>query len=174
MAHANDVGVDVIDVLLEDFTATLCRQGLRRPEIERLRAEALRNIDHQRAIGGPRDIVDMVMDRAGRTTPAEPSSKKVTGRLHRIASLKHSLKRLLAQEPTIYDEMDFVRNNIVKTRMRVERELVHEITYLAESAGTMATREARDWRSLFGVKPQAEREGAGQHIDLFRWLARYL
>ena len=178
MARACDAGVDVIEVLLEDFTAALCRQGLRRTEIEQMRRDAVRNIDHQRTTQGGRDIVDMVMDRASRAHPEDfgrAAPKRTTGRQHRIQSLKHALKRLWMQEAGSQEQLpDFVEGPIRKMRMRVERELVFEVTQLALDAGTMTQRAVNNWRNKFSKKAHVEREAAGRFIDVFEELGRYM
>jgi len=181
MAHANDAGVDVIDVLLDDFTAVLCRQGLKRKEIEMMRSEAVRNVDHQRRTGGGKDIVDMVMGRAHRTEPADFSRKpnpKDTARSSKIGKLAHSLQRLLSQETVTYMEcqgdIGWVAQNITKTRQRVERELVYAIVGMAQSGGTMSQGDYSQWMSMFTRKEHEKREAAGRRIDLFNELARYM
>ncbi|KAK4543183.1 hypothetical protein LTR36_005733 [Oleoguttula mirabilis] len=178
MARANDAGVDVIEVLLEDFTAALCRQGLRRSEIEHMRREAIRNIDHQRESREGRDIVDMVMSRARGTGPEDfhrKPDKKVSARMSKIHKLAHSLRRLLAQETAMYeDNLEWVALSITKTRQRVERELVNEVAIAAQQAGTMNMRDVQQWQVLFARKEHEKREQAGRRIDVLRELSRYL
>ena len=121
MARACDAGVDVIEVLLQDFSSLLARQGLKRTEIERMRADALRNIDYQRQTGGGRDIVDMVMNRASMTQPTDfgrQITKKTDRCTKRVNGLKHTLVRLLAQESSFHPyEPEWVRGPVKKMRV---------------------------------------------------------
>lgn len=179
MAHANDSGVDVIEVLLDEFTAMLCRRGLRRPEIEVMRREAMRNIDHQRDTQGGRDIVDMVMNYAIRTEPADFDRKpkaKAIKRTAKLDMLARGLRCVLARETTLYaDGLDlFLARENTMIRQRLERELVCEVTIRAAAAGTMSGREVTEWRAMYTPKEQEQREASGRRIDLQRELSRYL
>ncbi|KAK5133608.1 hypothetical protein LTR08_007556 [Meristemomyces frigidus] len=178
MAAANDAGVDVIDVLLEDFTAALCRQGLRRAEIEHMRREAQRNIDHQRRTSGGRDIVDMVMDRAVQTTPARFNRKPTTkesSRMSKVQKFAKSVRRLLVQETAMYEDgLDWAARGITRMRQQVERELVYSVAVSAHWAGLMTDKEQRWWHSKFTRKEHEKREAAGCRIDTLRELDRYM
>ncbi|KAK5126136.1 hypothetical protein LTR85_011491 [Meristemomyces frigidus] len=145
MARANDADVDVIEVLMEDFRATLCRQVMSR-------AHRTRPEDFHRK-----------------------PDKKVSARMARIHKLAHSLRRLLAQETTMCeDNLEWVALSITKTRQRVERELVSEVVISAQQAGTMDARGLQQWRTLFTRKEHEKREQAGRRIDVLRELSRYL
>lgn len=178
MARAADQGVDVIEVLLDDFTAKLARQGLRRNEIERMKQEAIRNIDHQRNIRGSRDIVDMVMNRAKLTNPSDFGRQpppKVSQRMHRVRGLTHSLRRIIGLEGAMYyDEPSYVRKQITETRQRIERDLVFDVTQLALRGGAMHPKVVQQWRSAYTKAAQVKREQRGQQIDLLTQLAPYL
>ncbi|EMD00460.1 hypothetical protein BAUCODRAFT_127635 [Baudoinia panamericana UAMH 10762] len=179
MARANDEGVDVLEVLLKDFTAQLCRNGLNRTEIERMRVEAVRNINHQREMGGGRGLVNMVMNRATMTQPAtfgRQQRKKVRTRLSQIETLKKSLRRLNDQEASLTRDLQRAGRlaAVVAKRQRVESELVVEVTSLAMSAGEMVPKEAGHWVRLFGKKQQEKRERAGWRLDVFYELARFM
>lgn len=178
MARAADQGVDVIEVLLDDFTSALVRQGLKRLEIERMRKEAVRNIDHQRDTQGGRDIVDMVMNHARLTTPAHfgrQPAKRDASRMQRISSSKNSLRRLVMQEGSMfYDEPYFVQAQIRKSRQRVERDLVFDVTQLAMQAQAMHPKMVSEWRKAYTRQAQIKREASGMHIDLLTQLAPFL
>lgn len=178
MARAADQGVDVIEVLLDDFTSALVRQGLRRLEIERMKQEAIRNIDHQRDTQGGRDIVDMVMNRAKLTTPAHfgrQPPKRDASRIQRISTFKNSLRRLVMQEGSMfYDEPDYVQAQIRKTRQRVERDLVFDVTQLAMAAQVMHPKDVAEWRRAYSRQAQAKREASDMQIDLLTQLAPFL
>ena len=177
MARANDAGVDVLDVLLNDFTAVLCRQGFRREDIERMRTQAATTIDHERAIRSSRDIVDLIMDQAKQSQPSYRPSKKTNARTKRVKNidgLKHSLRRLQRQEDTLDYDAEFVRAGVVAMRQRAERELVNELTILARAAGVMSVNDAQYWLFMFGRKKQQEMERNGKWIDVFEVMARYL
>ena len=174
MAHAADQGVDVIEVLLQDFTSALARQGLKRVEIERMKKDAIRNIDHRREISGSRDIVDMVMDRAMQTKPANfgrKPARRDAQRIQRVSGLKHTLQRLPTHEATWYEDApEWVRARDTNMRRRVERELVFDVTQLALSAGTMRPNVVAQWRQLYTKKAQADREANGHRIDVLNEL----
>ena len=178
MARANDAGVDVIEVLLEDFTATLCRQGLKRPEIQLMRQEAVKNIDRQRKMRGSKDIVDMVMDRAIATTPGNfkrPIRKREAKRTGRTQNLAKSLRRVLAQETALWSSGKFEEaQTLTRARQATERELVLAVISMAEASGTMVMKERAQWCALFRRKTQEKREKTGQRIDVLKELARYL
>lgn len=67
MARANDNGIDVLDVLINDFIAALSKKGCRRPQIESMRIKAVdainRDRDGHNDPQGP-DLVDLVMSMA--------------------------------------------------------------------------------------------------------------
>ena len=180
MAEANDAGVDVIDVLLDEFTATLCRQGLRRLEIEQMRQEAVRNIDHQRRTQGGRDIVDMVMDRAHQTTPAQFNRNPSNKELHRTSKtqkLARSLRRLLVQETEMYEEYSGspeLGQSMTRMRQHVERELVASVASLAYRDRRMTHIEQQRWVFMFSLREQKKREAKGRRIDIFRELDRFM
>lgn len=178
MARACDAGIDVIDVLLQDFSSVLARQGLKRPEIDRMRADAIRNINHQRETNGGRDIVDMVMNRAQMTKPTDfgrEITKKTSNATKRVNGLKHTLVRLLAQEAAFHpDEPDWVRGPIKKLRQRVERDLVNDVTRLAAEAGIMSSQDRSRWCDLYLRRHRVQREHAGHKIDVLTELSLYL
>lgn len=178
MARACDAGVDVIDVLLQDFSSLLARQGLKRPEIDQMRADAIRNIDYQRQTRGGRDIVDMVMNRAQMTRPTDfgrQITKKTSSTTRRVNGLKHTLVRLLAQEAAFHpDEPDWVRGPIKKLRQRVERDLVNDVTRLAVDAGIMSSQVRARWCNLYARPHQVKREAGGHKIDVLTELSLYL
>ena len=142
-----------------------------------MKKDAIRNIDHQRRIGGSRDIVDMVMDLARQTHPetfGRQARKKTSSRMRLVESLKHTLHRLQTQEAASHGDLDFVRGPIVKLRQTVERELVNAAVPLAVNGGAMTGREAEKWRSLYTKKSQQAREVNGEQFDLLHALSRYL
>ncbi|KAK3113448.1 hypothetical protein LTR53_009254 [Teratosphaeriaceae sp. CCFEE 6253] len=165
MARANDQGVDVLEVLVDDFTSALCRKGLKRVEIERLRKAAIRNIDHMRATGDTRDIVDVVMGRATSNDrpPSRRPDKKTPTRLSSMEKLQRSLSRLVEQELALKREgaVDFVFRGVTRMRQRVERELVLEISTVAVKTGKMTHQRANSWREMFSKKWQESREAQG-------------
>ncbi|KAL1638414.1 hypothetical protein SLS56_000223 [Neofusicoccum ribis] len=61
MAKANDEGVDVLDVLMQEFVQTLARKGHGRNHIESLRREARATLDSERDDPQGYDIVDLIM-----------------------------------------------------------------------------------------------------------------
>ncbi|KAK3711309.1 hypothetical protein LTR37_009689 [Vermiconidia calcicola] len=182
MARACDVGVDVIEVLLDDYTASLCREGFRRNDIERMRREAMRSITHERDVGSGRDIVDLVMDGAAATTARPPPRiselpRRANKRMKLITSMKNTLHRLLIQEASLYkhgSKASFVRADIRSMRQRVERELVTEATEIASQRGIMRPDVVQQWRALYTSKAQKHRELYGPHIDLVLEMTQYL
>ncbi|KAK3070255.1 hypothetical protein LTR53_010776 [Teratosphaeriaceae sp. CCFEE 6253] len=176
MARANDQGVDVLEVLIDDFTSDLSRKGLKRLEIERLRKAAIRNMDHMRATGDTRDIVDVVMGRATSNDrpPSRRPDKKTPTRLSSMEKLKRSLSRLVEQELALKREgaVDFVLRGVTRMRQRVERELVLEISTVAVKTGKMTRQRASSWRGMLSKKWQESSEAQGQRFDLFRELSR--
>ena len=183
MAHACDAGVDVLEVLLEDFTTVLCRRGLRRNAIAELRAEAERNINHQRAIGGGRDLVDLVMDKAEAmegTTLAIPHGLRdprmdrlQKDRADRVDVQKRKLQRLYQQAASARD-FPQIRDAVNNTRKRIECGLVHDLTEMAVQSGLMSTKVAQRWRTMFTRKNATKRQQRGETIDVFKAFARFL
>ncbi|KAL1627324.1 hypothetical protein SLS54_002248 [Diplodia seriata] len=64
MARAQDNGVDVLDVLIQEFVHELVLKGHRRDHIDRLKRKALCALDDERNDPQGHDIVDMVMQMA--------------------------------------------------------------------------------------------------------------
>ncbi|KAL5113288.1 hypothetical protein ACEQ8H_008849 [Pleosporales sp. CAS-2024a] len=64
MAHANDQGVDVLEVLIAEYRLTLVRRGYRRLEIDDLVVAAKRRLDKERQDPTGIDIVDLIIDDA--------------------------------------------------------------------------------------------------------------
>lgn len=177
MARANDAGADVVKVLLEDFTAVLCRRGFRHHNIKIMREKAERDIEHQRLTSGGRDIVDMVMDRACRARPpplpAEAGMKAVrrAERPGRINELEKSVRRLHEQE-----RLSNGRGcrAITRARRRTEQQLVNELIGLLRAGGEISVPDMEYWRKTFTIKQMKAREGKGIVIDPFQQFAQWL
>ncbi|TKA71255.1 hypothetical protein B0A49_04145 [Cryomyces minteri] len=90
MARACDAGVDVIEVLLDDFTTELMRRGFRRNEIEQLKRDAAAAVAHQRAICGSADIVDLVMNGAAHVHPVPRAAPVAKARAKAKASHRNA------------------------------------------------------------------------------------
>lgn len=176
MARACDAGVDVIDVLLDEFVTLLCRRGFRRSAIESLRAEAVRNIDHQRAIGGGRDLVDMVMDKAltlhDGMKQRGKKDRKQRDRAARVEKQMHVLRRLYIQEANSVNSRN-LRDALKAIRKRVERELAQDLTCLLRTGGLITQKEAAQWFAPFSKQGAKRRERTGEVLDFFQVFARF-
>ncbi|KAK3633491.1 hypothetical protein LTR56_015744 [Elasticomyces elasticus] len=182
--RATEQNVDMFEVLLEEFTGALCRKGLRRVDIETMRREALATMDDMRANGDIRDVVDVVMGRAGqvaqvpkRTTHGLRRQVAQGGsrRLAKIDKLQRTLHQLEAQEQSMFNYGDVAGfNNVTAMRQRVEREFVMAVVHYAENTGRMTRREGDEWHALYRREKQEQREMAGQRFNVHRYLARFM
>lgn len=174
MARGCDGGVDVIEVLMEEFITDLARRGFRRVEIEQLRRRAEAEIDHQRKICGSADIVDMVMSLAGRAIIHVPAFRfrappqRATG--HRVAEMKKALE-------DVHKLMNQVGGkDYTGSRRIIERELVLEVVRQATRDRTMNSREANRLLALVptGRKLRRKRGKARGIPNILRLLSRWL
>lgn len=79
MAKAQDDGIDVLDVLMQDFTSELAKKGHRRDHISKLKRQAQKALDQERDDPQGYDIVDLVMDIADYQPRLSRPDSKDTG-----------------------------------------------------------------------------------------------
>ena len=195
MARAKNQGVDVIEVLLDDFVSHLVRKGLKRVVIEYMRVKAERAIDAERDRPSGADIVDLVM---GITclTPNAPSH----GRSHhtvfanyfpttfnsrpvvvnhttekrlsaKASSLRGSWKLLqqLYRQETESSEPEFpegLREQIAGARRRAERQYVGQLVPYLQEGKRITNAAANDLRLMYSKKRKASDEKQRGNVDL--------
>lgn len=174
MARANDAGVDVTEVLVEELISDLARRGFRRFEIDNLRLRAEQEIDYQRRTCGGADIVDLVMGLARRSKPTAPrrvpqSRKRAAG--HHIAEAKMALEKVIfkmqkAKDPSGWYDL----------RREAEHELVVEVVGQAMRDRSMNSKQATDLLAMvpYGTKMRRRREKTHGVPDVLRLLAPWL
>lgn len=162
MARACDAGVDVIEVLMEEFTAHLAQSGFRRLEFEYLRRRAEKGIDHQRKTCGSADVVDLVMKIARNTRPKAPerglSRKRVIS--HRIVEARLHLERALV--------LPYENGQGIHIHRQAERALVKEVVAQATRDRAMTYQQAA---ALLAIVPESgskrkkkERQRGGRNV----------
>lgn len=174
MARANDAGVDVIEVLIEELISDLARRGFRRFEIDNLRLRAEQEIDYQRRTCGGADIVDLVMGLARRSKPAAPRRvpqirKRAAG--HHIVEAKMALEKVLAKMQKAKQP-----GGLFGLRREAERELVVEVVGQAMRDRSMSRKQATDLLAMVpnGTKMRRRREKTHGVPDVLRLLAPWL
>ena len=195
MAQAKNQGVDVIEVLLDDFVSHLVRKGLKRVVIEDMRVKAQRAIDAERDRPSGADIVDLVMGIVY-LTPNAPSH----GRSHRTvfanyfpttfnsrpvvvnhttekslsakaSSLRGSWKLLqqLYRQETESSEPEFpegLREQIAGARRRAERQYVGQLVPYLQEGKRITNAAANDLRLMYSKKRKASDEKQRGNVDL--------
>jgi len=174
MARAYDAGVDVVDVLMEEFIAELARRGFRRVEIDKLKRRAEKEVNHQRKISGTADIVDLVMGLSRQVQPSRvrrgrmPTVRRRTVN-HRITEAKKDLQHVLSQDYKAQDHK-------VGLRRLAERELVLAVVAQATIDQSMSSSQAATLLALVpkGKKARSRREKAKGVPDIMRMLSAWL
>lgn len=180
MARANDVGMNVINVLLEDFTAVLWRRGFRGSSLVTMRTQAIRDIDHQRATLGGLDIVDLVMKRAyAAPLPAQLASIRNSVRNHAtrntgIHELVKKVRVLREQEANGPFNVECTSRTLVKRRRSADAQLVKELTTLLHHGGKISSHEAEYWQRMFKLKETKSRESMGIDADPLKIFGKWL
>jgi len=174
MARACDAGVDVVDVLMEEFIAGLARRGFRRVEIDKLKRRAEMEVNHQRKISGTADIVDLVMGLSRQAQRSRvrrgrmPTVRKRTVN-RRITEAKKALQDVLSQDFKTQDHK-------VGLRRLAERELVFAVVAQATIDQSMSGSQAAMLLALVpkGKKARSRREKAKGIPDIIKILSGWL
>jgi hypothetical protein len=196
MARAHDAGVDVLDVLMENFTSALCRQKLRRPEINRLRNDALQLLDDERLQRRERDIVDLIMGltvnagSANRSTRMPPRRTRKHGRRHGIAErptrgqghdrtldqLEQALRRMPQWEARRDSGLATVDLDTVRLRrmQKQKREWVSLAFAVVQQRGLVKRSTAQECRALFTPKAFLNSNHDQQRDDILQELKCFL
>jgi len=181
MARADDEGVDVIDVLLDDMVAFLAKRNHRRTEIEELRRNAAGAIDVERDDPTGIDIVDLVMGMAkdaGRLKQRSNLShgyldeRKVKTHREHLRATKRTLETLYRQEHHLAQQARYSNVHTYEwqrakhARRRVERQYVNDLSSYFMATGQWTNREAGEFLWQFSrVDEEYERYG-GSRFDL--------
>jgi hypothetical protein len=197
MARAHDAGIDVVDVLLDNFTSALCRKGLKRTEIARLRGEAMRLLDDERLHCRGRDIVDMVMGITANAdstiTGTRRSSRPRPSRKHRqmrggarysmrgegfdrkLNQLENALRRMSPREARFDSRMPTPDHEASKLRrQQIQRLWADSAFSIVQKRGLVRGQTVRECRALFTPKAFLNGDCERQREDIVKELRRFL
>jgi hypothetical protein len=197
MARAHDAGVDVVDVLLDNFTSALCRKRLKQADIARLRGEAMHLLDEERLHRRGRDVVDMVMSLAAnidstiigtrnsstpRPTRQYRHMRSLGGHATRdqgydrkLSQLEHALRRMSSQGARVDSRMPTPDLESSKVRrQQLQREWVDSAFAIVQRRGLVRSQTVRECRALFTPNAFFNRDCDRQREDLVQELKRFL